>query len=105
MHETICAFPNKALYKSKLVSDSSVAKHLLADLNTSPIPASDDDALTFPVVFFDTSGCEYFEKSEGQDDEGSKSNENEAVLVKKWVNELVCSTAFVCEIYSVGLWM
>lgn len=101
MHETICTFPSKTLYGGRLRSDASVARHLLRDLeNTETASASParsgeesdaDELLRTPVVFFDTAGCEYFEKSgeEGEGDEGSKCNENEATLVKNWVVKLV----------------
>jgi len=43
-----------------------------------------------PVIFFDTAGCEYFERqdTDGDADEGSKCNENEALVVKNWVERL-----------------
>lgn len=97
MHDTICDFPNKVLYRSKLQSHESVAKHTLEELpaltsgethNSQP-DSSDHDVLGFPVVFFDTAGCEYFEKAASPEIDGSKSNENEAVLVKSWVDQLV----------------
>jgi DNA polymerase alpha-associated DNA helicase A len=48
------------------------------------------DVLAAPVVFFDTAGCEYFERLDGDGDEGSRCNENEAAVVKGWVDKLVC---------------
>ena len=62
MHEIICEFPNITLYESKLVSDSSVAKHVLKDLKNANNQIDDDEVLNTPVVFFDTSGLEFFEK-------------------------------------------
>jgi DNA polymerase alpha-associated DNA helicase A len=47
------------------------------------------EILGTPVVFFDTAGCEYFERMEGDNDEGSRCNENEATVVKNWVDKLV----------------
>ncbi|RXW15312.1 hypothetical protein EST38_g10553 [Candolleomyces aberdarensis] len=44
-----------------------------------------------PIVFFDTSGCEYFEKLDGDSDEGSRCNENEGTIVKNWVEKLVAA--------------
>ena len=96
MHEDICAFPSKALYGGKLQPDPSVAKRLLCDLpsvkmarDVAGLAEEEDDPLALPVVFFDTSGCEYFERLEGDNDEGSRCNENEATIVKDWVGELV----------------
>jgi DNA polymerase alpha-associated DNA helicase A len=40
-------------------------------------------------VFIDTAGSEYYERTEGDHDEGSKCNENEAMVVKKYITRLV----------------
>ncbi|OAX43735.1 P-loop containing nucleoside triphosphate hydrolase protein [Rhizopogon vinicolor AM-OR11-026] len=95
MHLQICQFPSKTLYASKLLSHQSVRSHLLKDLpNTSAFTSSEDEdsikeILGTPVVFFDTAGCEYFERLDGDGDEGSRCNENEAAVVTKWVEKLV----------------
>ncbi|KAJ3719124.1 AAA domain-containing protein [Lentinula guzmanii] len=101
MHKQICTFPSQTLYSKKLTSHSSVAEHLLLDLpGTQGDPtlrkAVDDEEtrkeiLGTPVTFFDTAGCEYFERLDGErdNDEGSRCNENEATVVKKWVEGLV----------------
>ncbi|KAJ6625053.1 AAA domain-containing protein [Mycena sp. CBHHK59/15] len=91
MHSDICAFPSRALYSSKLTSHSSVASHLLRDLPNTHADSADDEkeVLGTPVVFFDTAGCEYFERREGDSDEGSRCNENEATVVKNWVDKLI----------------
>lgn len=95
MHAQICQFPSKTLYASKLKSHDSVSSHLLSDLpNTrSFIETKDEetirDILGTPVVFFDTAGCEYYERLEGDGDEGSRCNENEALVVKRWTEKLV----------------
>ncbi|KAJ7639809.1 P-loop containing nucleoside triphosphate hydrolase protein [Mycena polygramma] len=87
MHSDICAFPSKTLYSSKLTSSPSVASHLLRDLSETHADSADDEKeiLATPVVFFDTAGCEYFERMEGDNDEGSRCNENEATVVKNWI--------------------
>lgn len=91
MHATICQFPSKTLYHNKLESHNSVSEHLLSDIVESE--DTDEEAikevLGTPVVFFDTAGCEYFERLEGDGDEGSRCNENEAMVVKSWVDKLV----------------
>ncbi|KAK0205341.1 AAA domain-containing protein [Desarmillaria ectypa] len=89
MHSQICEFPSKTLYESKLESHESVASHLLNDV----VQAEGDketikEVLETPVVFFDTAGCEYFERLEGDGDEGSRCNENEATVVKQWIDKL-----------------
>lgn len=99
MHEQIAQFPSQVMYNSKLKAHPSVASHLLRDLpnvsgNTNGYSKEDvedveKEVLGTPVVFFDTAGCEYFERIEGDGDEGSKCNENEATVVRKWVEQLV----------------
>lgn len=101
MHEHISTFPSKTMYHSKLKSHSSVASHLLRDLpNTNAdSPEEETEVLGTPVVFFDTAGCEYFERLEGEGDgdEGSRCNENEVMVVKMWTERLVryCTQAIV----------
>lgn len=91
MHTQICAFPSKTLYSSRLKSDTSVASHLLRDLPGTHAESEEDEkeVLGTPVVFFDTAGCEYFERVEGDGDEGSRCNENEAEVVRSWIERLV----------------
>ncbi|KAI0080422.1 P-loop containing nucleoside triphosphate hydrolase protein [Panus rudis PR-1116 ss-1] len=95
MHEHIASFPSKVMYHGKLTSHPSVAHHLLKDLpNTrGKLDSAEEETevLGTPVVFFDTAGCEYFERVEGEggDDEGSKCNENEVTVVKMWVDCLI----------------
>lgn len=99
MHEQIAQFPSQVMYNSKLQAHPSVASHLLCDLSNVNTDGDDNskdeednvdkEVLRTPVVFFDTAGCEYFERTEGDGDEGSKCNENEATVVRKWVEQLV----------------
>ena len=61
-------------------------------LHDSFLDPEHEDTLKPPLVFFDTSGLEYFERTDSNDpsdDEGSKFNENEADVVSRWVNKLV----------------
>ncbi|KAL5514803.1 hypothetical protein ACEPAG_2119 [Sanghuangporus baumii] len=95
MNDKICEFPSKVLYGSRLRSDDSVVNHLLTDLQNVNKDASD---LATPVVFLDTSGCEYFERTVEEGDEGSKYNENEAVLVKAWLEKLVAAGIYPSQI-------
>ena len=91
MHAQIAAFPSKVMYHSKLTNHPSVAAHLLRDLPNTKAESEDDEKeiLGTPVVFYDTAGCEYFERLEGDADEGSRCNENEASVVKMWVEQVV----------------
>ncbi|KAI0647054.1 P-loop containing nucleoside triphosphate hydrolase protein [Trametes meyenii] len=90
MHAQIAAFPSKVMYHSKLMSHASVKAHLLRDLPNTQVESEDDEKeiLGTPVVFYDTAGCEYFERVDGDGDEGSRCNENEASVVKMWVDQL-----------------
>ncbi|KAL5497984.1 hypothetical protein ACEPAH_2915 [Sanghuangporus vaninii] len=95
MNDKICEFPSKVLYGSRLRSDDSVVNHLLTDLENVNKDASD---LATPVVFLDTSGCEYFERTVEEGDEGSKYNENEAMLAKAWLEKLVAAGIYLSQI-------
>ncbi|KAH7101714.1 P-loop containing nucleoside triphosphate hydrolase protein [Auriculariales sp. MPI-PUGE-AT-0066] len=100
MHEQIARFPSKTLYSNALVAHESVAKHKLSELPSCLSGSTEaSDALDVPVVFFDTAGCQFFERLEGEStdggpqrgaiEEGSRCNENEAEVVRRWVQELV----------------
>lgn len=95
MHKSIMAFPSQELYEAKLVAAESVKARLLKDL---PYEVEDTDDTREPVVFWDTQGGDFPEKTE--DDESaikggkgrigeSKSNELEAALVKLHVGRLI----------------
>jgi DNA polymerase alpha-associated DNA helicase A len=106
MHTKIAEFPSKTMYDSMLATHSSVATHLLRHL-PNVVASEEEDAqeiLGTPVVFFDTAGCEYFERLEGDSDEGSRCNENEATIVKKWVATLVCYIRCAVALSSDHAW-
>ncbi|KAH9866221.1 hypothetical protein J1614_008787 [Plenodomus biglobosus] len=96
MHETIMRFPSDELYESKLVAADFVKERLLKDL---PYQVQDTEDTREPLVFWDTQGGDFPEKSEdegviGKGGKGmslgdSKSNEGEAALVKMHVRNLV----------------
>ncbi|EKM56705.1 uncharacterized protein PHACADRAFT_207896 [Phanerochaete carnosa HHB-10118-sp] len=90
MHAKIAEFPSKVMYHNKLISHASVAGHLLKDLSNTGAASEDEETelLSTPTVFFDTAGCEYFERLEGDGDEGSRCNENEAVVVRRCIEDL-----------------
>ncbi|KAH8101747.1 P-loop containing nucleoside triphosphate hydrolase protein [Cristinia sonorae] len=99
MHKRIVTFPSRKMYNSRLRSHASVSSRLLRDLPNIPEDAEDDeDVLKTPVVFFDTAGCEYFERTEGDSDEGSKCNENEVTVVKNWVDKLITAGVLPAQI-------
>jgi hypothetical protein len=100
MHTKIAEFPSKTMYGSMLTTHSSVASHLLRHLPNVAASEEEDaqEILGTPVIYFDTAGCEYFERLEGDSDEGSRCNENEATIVKKWVATLVCCFTSVCSL-------
>jgi len=95
MHEKIMRFPSDELYDSKLEAAESVKARLLKDL---PYEVEETEDTIEPLIFFDTQGGDFPEKSEEEDvgkkaGKGimgeSKSNEMEAVLVKQHVQILV----------------
>lgn len=95
MHEKIMRFPSDELYESKLVAADGVKARLLKDL---PYEVKETENTTEPLIFFDTQGGDFPEKSEEEDvnkkaGKGmmgeSKSNEMEAALVKQHVRNLV----------------
>lgn len=100
MHTQICAFPSRMLYHKNLHPHSSVASHVLSDLldHDSKSKLGEEETkelLETPVVFFDTAGCDYYERVDGEgggEGEGSRCNENEAEIVKGWVRQLVCDS-------------
>ena len=97
MHSKIMSFPSTELYESKLIAAESVKARLLKDL---PYEVQETEDTIEPLIFFDTQGGDFPEKSEEEDDGGvakkgkvfggeSKSNEMEAVLVQWHVGNLV----------------
>ncbi|KAE8150792.1 P-loop containing nucleoside triphosphate hydrolase protein [Aspergillus avenaceus] len=95
MHETIMRFPSDELYESKLMADEAVKARLLKDL---PYEVEETDDTREPLVFWDTQGGDFPEKTE--DNEigkkeallgESKSNDMEALVVAKHVDHLVQS--------------
>lgn len=96
MHEKIMRFPSDELYGAKLVAADAVKARLLKDLPYDVIETEDTKE---PLVFWDTQGGDFPEKSEESEGEkkttkssildNSKSNEMEAVLVKFHVKNLV----------------
>ena len=97
MHENIMRFPSDELYDGELIAAEGVKARLLKEL-----PGVEDTEDTCePVIFIDTQGGDYPEKSE-DDDTGkkssvrsllgdSRSNEMEALLVKQHVEKLVAA--------------
>ncbi|KAL6247809.1 hypothetical protein RBB50_005157 [Rhinocladiella similis] len=94
MHETIMRFPSDELYDSKLVAAEAVKSRLLKDL---PYEVEETEDTLEPLVFFDTQGGDFPEKTE--EDQGgqvkvsvllgdSKCNEVEAAVVAMHVKKL-----------------
>ena len=93
MHEEIMKFPSDELYESKLIAADAVKSRLLKDL---PYGVQETDNTSEPVIFIDTQGDSFPEKTEEEDDPKkvkslhgeSKSNEMEAALVRQHVRAL-----------------
>ena len=96
MHEKIMRFPSDELYESKLIAADAVKARLLIEL---PYEIRTTEDTMESLVFWDTQGGDFPEKSEDADDDkkktkssllgDSKSNEMEAALVKYHVRNLV----------------
>ncbi|RDA85864.1 hypothetical protein CP532_4924 [Ophiocordyceps camponoti-leonardi (nom. inval.)] len=94
MHEAIMRFPSDELYESKLVAAEAVKARLLRDLEYG---VEDSDETREPLVFIDTQGGDYPERTDSGDDKAkgksllseSKSNEMEAALVRQHVKRLM----------------
>ena len=107
------SFPSKTLYNSELVAHPSVQARLLSDLPNLSFTAleNDDGLLTESVIFYDTAGASMYERAEEDASDGeskktidgeSKSNENEADIVMKFIDELV-SPSLVASTYRSSL--
>jgi DNA polymerase alpha-associated DNA helicase A len=88
-------FPSDELYESRLVAAEGVKDRLLKDL---PYEVDETEDTIEPLIFFDTQGGDFPEKSEEEEVDKkagkgmmgeSKSNEMEAILVKTHVQSLV----------------
>lgn len=93
MHETIMRFPSDELYESKLIAGEAVKSRLLEDL---PYDVHTTDDTKEPLVFWDTQGGDFPEKTEDSEigkKEAllgeSKSNDMEALVVARQVKNLV----------------
>ncbi|KXH53195.1 hypothetical protein CSIM01_13318 [Colletotrichum simmondsii] len=97
MHENIMRFPSDELYEGKLIAAEVVKERLLRDL---PYEVEDTEDTNEPVIFIDTQGGDYPERSEDDDKDTvkkakfslhgeSKSNEMEGALVRQHVQKLV----------------
>lgn len=92
MHEKIMRFPSDELYESKLVAADQVKERLLTDL---PYDVQDTEDTREPLVFYDTQGQDFPEKTEDEPVAkksailgDSKSNEMEAAIVQMHVDHL-----------------
>ncbi|KAJ5644557.1 hypothetical protein N7507_010568 [Penicillium longicatenatum] len=93
MHDMIMRFPSDELYESKLMAADSVKARLLVDL---PYEVRGTDDTQEPLVFWDTQGGDFPEKTEDAEISKketllgeSKSNEMEALVVARHVDNLV----------------
>lgn len=97
MHEKIMRFPSDELYDSKLIAAENVKDRLLKGLEYE---VEDNEDTSEPVIFIDTQGGDYPERTEEEDTDNpkkgkgglhgdSKSNDMEAALVRQHVGRLV----------------
>lgn len=83
MNQEIMEFPSKELYQGKLKAFGGIKDITLNDLVETPV---DDDDFS-KCIWIDTQGGEYPEQS--NEDDNSKYNEYEIVLVKKHLEKLL----------------
>jgi len=104
MHEKIMQFPSDELYDGQLVAADAVKARLLKDL---PYEVQETEDTIEPLVFFDTQGGDFPEKTEDEANSGggsggaaikksvllgdSKSNEMEAAVVAMHIKNLVAA--------------
>lgn len=97
MHEKIMRFPSDELYESKLMAADAVKARLLKGLEYA---VEDNEDTNEPLVFIDTQGGDFPERTEDEDSDkpkkgksalhgDSKCNEMEAALVRQHVGSLV----------------
>lgn len=92
MHEKIMRFPSDELYEGKLIAGDAVKARLLIDL---PYEVEGTDDTQEPLVFWDTQGGDFPEKAEDEISKkgallgDSKSNEMEAMVVARHVDNLI----------------
>ncbi|KAA8570589.1 hypothetical protein EYC84_002846 [Monilinia fructicola] len=95
MHNKIMKFPSDELYESKLVAAEAVKARILTEL---PYDIEETEDTIEPLIFFDTQGGDFPEKSEEESIDKkagkgllgeSKSNEMEMALVRRHVQNLV----------------
>ncbi|XP_039115419.1 DNA-binding protein SMUBP-2 isoform X1 [Dioscorea cayenensis subsp. rotundata] len=82
MHELIMNWSSKELYDSKIEAHSSVARHVLYDIEGVQRSSSTESAL----LLIDTAGCDMEEK---KDEEDSTMNEGEAAVAIAHAKRLV----------------
>lgn len=85
MHEQIMEFSSAEFYEGALKADESVREHTLTDLPH----VAEHRLTTAPLLWLDTAGASYDEEQEEQG--GSRSNRQEAELVKKQVELLLAN--------------
>ncbi|KPI43155.1 DNA polymerase alpha-associated DNA helicase A [Cyphellophora attinorum] len=98
MHERIMRFPSDELYDGELQAATGVEARLLRDLEYD---VEDTEDTREPLVFYDTQGGDFPEKTEDGATDGkakksvllgdSKSNEMEAAVVKMHVQNLIAA--------------
>jgi DNA polymerase alpha-associated DNA helicase A len=97
MHEKIMRFPSDELYESKLIAAENVKDRLLKGLDYE---VEDNEDTSEPVIFIDTQGGDFPERTEEEDADNSKkgksglhgdskSNDMEAALVRQHIGKLV----------------
>lgn len=83
MHQLIMQWSSDQLYEGKLTAHSSVATHLLRDIEK----VEETEETSEPLLLIDTAGCQLYELDVPE--EISKGNEGEADIVSSHVEKLI----------------
>ncbi|XP_061165035.1 DNA-binding protein SMUBP-2-like [Saccostrea echinata] len=83
MHQLIMQWSSDQLYDGKLTAHSSVACHLLRDIES----VEESEETAEPLLLIDTAGCQLYELDVPE--EISKGNEGEADIVSNHVEKLI----------------
>jgi ATP-dependent RNA/DNA helicase IGHMBP2 len=86
MHKMIADWASNSSYQGKLMTDESIAGHVLLDLNGVDRALLEETESASPMLLIDTSGCCM---EEDQGDSASHSNRMEAQVVEAYVMSLL----------------
>lgn len=87
MNDAVVNFVSKELYNDQLKTFEGIENQLLKDLQN----VDENDDTDTPVIWYDTQGGDFMEQTDDDNLGGSKFNENEALIAKMQVENLIKS--------------